>query len=85
MGKGFEDPWDTERVKTIEMKFTQYFLHIRRRPDRAKIKMKWIEETVRNADYTEIQEDGRIRKWKNIKEEQKKSPGDFIARWRNDS
>jgi hypothetical protein len=37
----------------------------------AKIKMKWIEETVRNADYTEIQEDGRIRKWTNIKEEQK--------------
>jgi len=53
------------------MKFTQYFLHVRRRSDRAKIKMKKIEETVRNADYAEIQEDGRIRKWKNIKEEQK--------------
>jgi hypothetical protein len=33
--------------------------------------MKWVEETARNADYTEVQEDGRIRKWKNIKEEPK--------------
>jgi len=53
------------------MKFTQYFLHIQLRPDRAKIKMKWIEETVKNADYTEIQSDGRIRKWKRIEEEDK--------------
>jgi hypothetical protein len=53
------------------MKFTQYFLHIRRRPDRAKIRMKWIEDTTRNADYTEVQSDGRIRKWKKIKEEDK--------------
>ena len=53
------------------MKFTQYFLHIRRRPDRAKIAMKWIEETIKNADYTEVQADGRIRKWKRIEEEHK--------------
>lgn len=62
---------DIEREEATEMKFTQYFLHIRQRPDRAKIKMKWIEETISNADYTAIQEDGRIRKWKKIKEEQK--------------
>ena len=53
------------------MKFTQYFLHIRRRPDRAKIRMEWIEETVKNPDYTEIQADERIRKWKKIEEENK--------------
>ncbi len=53
------------------MKFTQYFLHIRRRPDRAKIKLEWIEDTVRSAEYTEVQSDGRIRKWKRIKEEGK--------------
>jgi len=53
------------------MKFTQYFLHIRRRPDRAKIRMEWIEATVKNPDYTEIQSDGRIRKWKKIEEEDK--------------
>jgi hypothetical protein len=48
------------------MKFTQYFLHMRQRPDRAKIKMEWIEETIRNQEYTEVQSDGRIRKWKKI-------------------
>ena len=53
------------------MKFTQYFLHIRRRPDRAKIRMEWIEDTAKNADYTEVQSDGRIRKWKKIKEQDK--------------
>lgn len=60
-----------KRIEAKEMKFTQYFLHIRRRPDRAKIGMKWIEETVKNADYTEIQADGRIRKWKRIESEHK--------------
>jgi hypothetical protein len=51
------------------MKSTQYFLHMRQRPDRAKIKMEWIEETVKNADHSEIQSDGRIRRWRYIKEE----------------
>ncbi len=37
------------------MKFTQYFLHIRQRPDRAKIKMEWIEETIKDPAYTEVQ------------------------------
>ena len=53
------------------MKFTQYFLHIRQRPDRAKIKMEWIEETIRNPIYAEVQSDGRIRKWKKIEGENK--------------
>jgi hypothetical protein len=53
------------------MKFTQYFLHVRQRPDRVKIKMEWIEETVENPEYTEVQADGRIRKWKRIDEEKK--------------
>ena len=51
------------------MKFTQYFLHIRQRPDRAKIKMEWIEDTIKNPEQTEVQLDGRIRKWKKIEEE----------------
>ena len=50
------------------MKFTQYFLHMRQRNDRAKIKMEWIEETMKNPGYTEVQSDGRIRKWKKIEE-----------------
>lgn len=53
------------------MKFTQYFLHMRQRPDRARIKMGWIEETIRSPIYTEVQADGRIRKWKKIEEEDK--------------
>ncbi len=51
------------------MKFTQYFLYMRQRPDRAKIKMEWIEETIKNPIYTEVQSDGRIRKWRKIKTE----------------
>jgi hypothetical protein len=53
------------------VKFTQYFLHMKRRPDRAKIKIEWIGRTVGNPDYTEVQSDKRIRKWKKIKEEGK--------------
>jgi hypothetical protein len=51
------------------MKFTQYFAHTAKRPDRAKIRMEWIEDTVKNPEYSEIQSDGRIRKWKTIREE----------------
>jgi hypothetical protein len=51
------------------MKFTQYFLYMRQRPDRARIRMEWIEETIKNPDYTEVQSDGRIRKWKKIERE----------------
>jgi len=53
------------------MKFTQYFLYTIQRPDRAKIRMEWIEKTIENPDFTEIQSDKRIRKWKKIKEEGK--------------
>jgi hypothetical protein len=30
--------------------------------------MEWIEETIKNPDYTKVQSDGRIRKWKKIRE-----------------
>lgn len=53
------------------MKFTQYFLYTRQRPDRASIKIEWIEDTIKNPAYTEVQSDGRIRKWKRIEEEGK--------------
>ncbi|MFB3886334.1 MAG: hypothetical protein ACE144_14010 [Thermodesulfobacteriota bacterium] len=33
--------------------------------------MEWIEETIENPDYTEVQSDGRIRKWKKIREKGK--------------
>jgi hypothetical protein len=33
--------------------------------------MEWIEETIKNPAYTEVQSDGRIRKWRKIKAEGK--------------
>jgi hypothetical protein len=50
------------------MEFTQYFLHTRKRPDRAAIKQEWIEQTVQNPDSERVQTDGRIRRWKKIEE-----------------
>ena len=50
------------------MKFTQYFLHTRERPDRRPIKQEWIEQTVQNPDSELVQRDGRIRRWKRIAE-----------------
>ena len=53
------------------MKFTKYFLYTIQRSDRAKIKMEWIEETIKNPEHSEVQSDGRIRKWKRIEGEDK--------------
>ena len=36
------------------------------RPDRAVIKMDWIESTVLGPDVEKVQPDGRIRRWKKI-------------------
>ncbi|MHB1276253.1 MAG: hypothetical protein ACYCXQ_08400 [Candidatus Humimicrobiaceae bacterium] len=44
---------------------------MRQRPDRSKIKEEWIEFTIKNPVRTEIQSDGRIRKWAKIKDEGK--------------
>lgn len=53
------------------MKYTQYFLYTRQRPDRAYIKDEWIDFTIKNPVQTQMQSDGRIRKWAKIKEEGK--------------
>jgi hypothetical protein len=50
------------------MKCTQYFLFIRQRPDRAIIKEEWILDTIKQPVKTEVQSDGRIRKWRFIGE-----------------
>lgn len=50
------------------MKFTQYFTHLRQRPDRASIKLEWIGEAIEHPIRTEVQSDGRIRKWTRVKE-----------------
>ncbi len=48
------------------MKTTQYFEYTRKRSDRAQIKVEWIKYVIENPDKTEIQSDGRIRKWSKI-------------------
>ena len=50
------------------MKFTLYFLHTRTRPDRCCIKEEWIQSAIDKPIKTEVQRDGRIRKWVNIRE-----------------
>ncbi len=50
------------------IKCTQYFSFIKQRPDRAIIKEEWILDTIKNPIKTEIQSDGRIRKWSYVKE-----------------
>jgi hypothetical protein len=51
-------------------KVTEYFETMRRRPDRAMIKMEWIEQVVSNPVKQLVQEDGRIRRWAPIAEAQ---------------
>ncbi len=50
------------------MKCTQYFSFIRQRPDRAIIRDEWIYDTIKNPQKTEVQSDGRIRKWRFVEE-----------------
>lgn len=53
------------------MKCTQYFLYTKLRPDRIKIKEEWILRAINEPIKTEIQSDGRIRKWIKVPEEEK--------------
>ena len=50
------------------MKTTEYFKYIRRRPDRATIQDEWITRVIQFPQRSQIQSDGRIRKWGWIKE-----------------
>lgn len=50
------------------MKFTQYFLTMRHRSDRAPILLEWIESTVKASEREAVQRDGRIRRWAKIAE-----------------
>ncbi|MBI1746533.1 MAG: hypothetical protein HYR55_08085 [Acidobacteria bacterium] len=53
------------------MKYTQYFLFVKQRPDRAIIKEEWIIETINNPLRVHRQSDGRIKKWGYIEETEK--------------
>ncbi len=50
------------------MKTTPYVEHVRKLPDRATIRDEWISHVVERAERTEVQSDGRIRKWAHIAE-----------------
>ena len=50
------------------MKFTRYFEDMRLRPDRANIKVEWIERAINQPLKEVIQADGRIRRWAQIPE-----------------
>lgn len=50
------------------MKYTQYFLLTRQRPDRSPIALEWIARVVSSPGHEFVQEDGRIRRWKRIDE-----------------
>ena len=67
----FVNGCDLIGINTKELKSTQYFLRIREKLDRRRIKIEWIEDTIENPVHTEVQSDGRIRKWKKIEEEDK--------------
>jgi len=45
------------------MKFTQYFQAMHSRPDRALIRVEWIQQVVEHPVKEVIQQDGRIRRW----------------------
>lgn len=50
------------------MKFTRYFEVMSKRPDRAAIRLEWIERVVQHPLREEIQRDGRVRRWAAIAE-----------------
>ena len=50
------------------MKFTRYFLEIRKRADRAIILDEWLQRAITNPLREEIQADGRIRRWVKLEE-----------------
>ena len=50
------------------MKFTEYFVTMRRRPDRAFILLDWIQREIDHPVREIVQSDGRIRRWAPIQE-----------------
>lgn len=52
----------------MNFKTTDYFKHMKSRPDRAQIQDEWIEYVMMNPVHEEIQADGRIRRWAKIEE-----------------
>ncbi len=51
-----------------DVKFTRYFLHVRKRDDRKSIRLEWIKQAVSHPVAEHVQADGRIRRWARIPE-----------------
>jgi len=54
------------------VKTTRYFEALRTRPDRAAIRDEWIELAIRSPLKQSVQADGRIRRWAQIPEAEKR-------------
>jgi len=48
------------------MRFTDYFLTTRTRPDRAAIRDEWLRRAIEHPIREVVQSDGRIRRWVRI-------------------
>jgi hypothetical protein len=51
------------------LKTTEYFRHVRTRPDRARILDEWIVAAVERPIHEQTQDDGRIRRWAFVESE----------------
>ena len=54
------------------MKVTAYFAAVRIRPDRAVIRDEWIERAIATPLREHVQADGRIRRWIQVPEMEKR-------------
>src|SRR4051812_6794080 len=59
----FALPFSKSPITISRVKFTRYFHSMRERPDRAMIRLEWIQYVMDNPVRETIQEDGRIRRW----------------------
>lgn len=50
------------------MEFTDYFVSMRQRPDRAVIRDEWVTKVVSEPEREIVQPDGRLRRWACIPE-----------------
>ena len=50
------------------MKISSYFIGKWQNRDRQDIQFDWLESTFHNPDYEEVEENGRIRRWRWIEE-----------------
>lgn len=53
------------------VKMTEYFQYMRRRPDRTRILDAWIEDAIHRPLAQRVQDDGRLRRWVFVAEEQR--------------